>query len=104
MKSKTTVYESSLESLKNIVKDVFKGEDVTVILFGSRARGDYFETSDVDVGILPRGEVNKSKIALLRERIENSNIPYKVDVVDLSLASKEFADKVLKEGLLIWKS
>ena len=40
MKSKTTIYESFLELLKDIVRDVFKGEDVTVILFGSRARGE----------------------------------------------------------------
>ena len=102
MKSK--VYESSLELLKNIVKDVFKGEDVMVVLFGSRSRGDYLDTSDMDLGILPKGEVQKGKVALFRERIENSNIPYKVDVVDLSQASKEFTDGVLKEGLLIWKS
>lgn len=104
MKSRINIYESSLGLLRDIAKDAFKGENVTVILFGSRARGDYLETSDVDVGILPKGEVNKSKIALFRERIENSNIPYKVDVVDLSQASKEFVDQVLREGLLIWKS
>ena len=104
MKSKISVYERSLELLKDIARDVFKGEDVTVVLFGSRARGDYFETSDMDVGILPRKEINRSKVALLREKIENSNIPYKVDVVVLSQASKEFTDKVLKEGLVIWKS
>ena len=84
MKSKISVYESSLKLLKNIVKDVFKDEDVVVILFGSRARGDCLETSDMDLGILPKGEVNRSKIALFQERIENSNIPYKVDVVNLS--------------------
>ena len=104
MKSKPTIYESSLELLKGIIKDVFEGEDVTVILFGSRAREDYLETSDMDIGILPKREMGKSKISLFRERIENSNIPYKVDVIDLSQASKEFTDKVLKEGLLIWKS
>jgi len=104
MKSKITVYESSLELLKGIVSDVFKGEKVIAVLFGSRARGDYLETSDMDVGILPRREMNKSKIALLRERLENSNIPYKVDVVDLSQASKEFTDRVLKEGVMIWKT
>ena len=103
MKSKVNIYERSLELLKDIVKDVFKDEDVLVILFGSRARGDYFETSDMDVGVLPRREVSKGKIALFRERIGDSNIPYKVDVVDLSQASKEFTDKVLKEGLLLWK-
>ena len=104
MKSKSTVYESSLELLKDIVKDVFKGESITVILFGSRARGDYLETSDIDVGVFPKEKMDKGKIALFRERIENSNIPYKVDVVDLSQASKEFIDQVLEEGLRIWKS
>ena len=104
MKAKITVYENSLELLKGIVNDVFKGEDATVILFGSRARGDYLETSDVDIGILPGREVDKSKIALFRERLENSNIPYKMDVVDLSRASKEFTQVVLKEGVVIWKS
>ena len=104
MKSKISVYESSLELLKDIVRDVFKGENVMVILFGSRGRGDYLETSDMDVGILSKGEVDKSKITLFRERIENSNMPYKVDVVDLSQASKEFTQVVLKEGVIIWES
>jgi len=57
----------------------------------------------MDVGILPKGEMNESQISLLRERIENSNIPYKVDVIDLSQTSKEFAQKVLREGMIIWK-
>ena len=104
MKSKSAVYESSLELLENIVKDVFKGEEVTVVLFGSRAREDYLQTSDVDIGILSEEKVPKDKIALFRERIENSNIPYKVDIVDLSQASREFRDNVLREGLLLWRS
>jgi hypothetical protein len=104
MKSKTTIYENSLELLKDIVEEVFKGEDVMIILFGSRARGDYFETSDMDVGIVPGRGMDKSKITLLRERIENSSIPYKVDIVDLSLASNEFIQEALKEGVIIWKS
>jgi len=103
MKSKASVYEASLELLKNMVEDVFKGEEAMVILFGSRAKGDYLETSDIDVGILLKGKGCKSKIALLQERIENSNIPYKVDVINLSEASKEFTDNVLKGGQLIWK-
>jgi hypothetical protein len=104
MKSKISVYESSLELLKDMARDVFKGENVTVILFGSRGRGDHLETSDMDVGILSEGEVDKSRITLFREKIETSNIPYKVDVVDLSRASNEFTQVVLKEGVIIWES
>ena len=92
-----------LKILENMVKDAFKDNDVKIVLFGSRARGDYLKTSDIDIGILPKGKINKKKLVLLREKVENSNIPYKVDVVDLSQTSREFAEKALKEGIL-WKS
>lgn len=97
------VYEKALKQLENMVKDAFKDNDVKLVLFGSRARGDYAKTSDIDIGILPKGRINKKKLILLREKVENSNIPYKVDVVDLTQTSREFREKALKEGIL-WKS
>jgi hypothetical protein len=103
MKSKTSIYESALELLRNMVKDIFAGEEVVVVLFGSRAREDYLKTSDIDIGILPKGTMNKDRLTLLRERMENSNIPYKIDVVDLSETSEEFTQKALREGIIIWK-
>ena len=98
-----TVYEKALKVLENMVKDAFKDSEVQIVLFGSRARGDYGKTSDIDIGILPNGEINRKELILLREKVENSNIPYKVDVVNLSQTSKEFIEKALKEGIL-WKS
>ncbi|RZN13529.1 MAG: nucleotidyltransferase domain-containing protein [Methanosarcinales archaeon] len=98
-----TVYEKALKVLENIAKDAFKDSEVQIVLFGSRARGDYAKTSDIDIGILPNGEINRKELILLREKVENSNIPYKVDVVNLSQTSKEFTEKALKEGIL-WKS
>jgi hypothetical protein len=38
------------------------------------------------------------------KKIENSNIPYKVDVVDLSQVSESFRKQILKEGKILWKS
>ena len=97
------VYEKALKQLENMVKDAFKDSAVNIVLFGSRARGDYLKTSDIDIGILPRDKINRKKLILLREKVENSNIPYKVEVVDLSQASREFTEKALREGIL-WKS
>ncbi|RJS72601.1 hypothetical protein CW714_04335 [Methanophagales archaeon] len=57
-----------------MVKDAFKDSDVNIILFGLRARGDYTKTLDIDIGILPKGRINKKKLILLREKQENSNI------------------------------
>lgn len=42
-----------LEKLKEAFLRTLKDEDVKVVLFGSRARGDFVNTSDVDVGIIP---------------------------------------------------
>ncbi|CCQ93685.1 conserved hypothetical protein [[Clostridium] ultunense Esp] len=36
---------------------------------------------------------------MLRERIEESPIPYRVDLVDLSKAEDSFREKVMKEGI-----
>ena len=35
-----------------------KEEDVKIVLFGSRARKDNRGVSDVDIGIIPRGELD----------------------------------------------
>ncbi len=74
-----------------------------IILFGSRARGNFDRRSDIDIGILPKNEYDHKKLILLKEKLEDMNIPYGVDVVDISKVSKVFRDKALKEGV-IWKS
>jgi len=91
-----------IRELKNLVLRYLRGEPVKVILFGSRARGDNARASDVDIGIIPRGRIDAAKLALLREKIEESNIPYKVEVVDFSHTSASFKKEALKEAL-VWK-
>jgi hypothetical protein len=41
-------------------------------------------------------------VSLLKEKIEQSTIPYSVDVIDLSETDETFRQKVLNEGV-IWK-
>jgi predicted nucleotidyltransferase len=99
------IYEDSLKMLIKIIESVLKEKGVTVYLFGSRATGKATSTSDIDIGIvLKKNMGSDKKIALLKEKIENSNIPYKVDVVDLSQVSESFRKQILKEGKILWKS
>jgi predicted nucleotidyltransferase len=100
---KYNIYEKSLNQVKKTVLDIFRGEDMQIILFGSRARGDFNKFSDIDIGILPKNECNKKKLTILKEKLEDMNIPYKVEVVDISKVSQIFREKALKEGK-IWKS
>jgi hypothetical protein len=98
------IYNESLKTLIEIIKSVLNEKGITVFLFGSRATGKAKENSDIDIGIISTSKDISKLISYLRERIENSNIPYKVDILDLSLTSEEFRQKVLKEAKVIWKS
>ena len=88
-----------LEDLKKVIKEIFKAKKVKVYIFGSRARGDHTPRSDLDLGFLS-GEDISYELSLLREILEESNLTFFVDVVDLSKASEEFRELVLKEGRL----
>ena len=92
-----------LDQLKGIVLTQLKDEPVRILLFGSRARGDERAGSDVDIGLIPRRTLNPLKVSILKEKIEESRVPYKVDIVNLSEVSKEFLDHALK-GALTWKN
>lgn len=89
--------------LKNTVLEALAGEKARVVLFGSRAGKGYNKFSDVDIGIIPYAEINESKITLLREKIEDLNIPYKVEVVNFLEVSGDFKKEALKE-MVVWKN
>jgi len=88
--------------LKELIIDFLKYDNVKVVLFGSRARGDNYISSDVDIGIIPQEKFAKNKITLLKENVENLNIPYKVEIVDFSEVSESFRKESLKEAM-VWK-
>lgn len=91
-----------IQRLKGCVLDILKDEEVKIVLFGSRVRKDGTICSDVDIGLVPKGKVDRNKIVFLREYVEELNIPYKVDIVDFSSACEEFKKEALKE-VEIWK-
>ncbi|WP_148161807.1 nucleotidyltransferase domain-containing protein [Hydrogenobacter thermophilus] len=76
-----------------------RGKKVKVYLFGSRVKGQNTPRSDLDLGFLSEEEIGY-ELFLLRELLEESNLPFSVDVVDLSRVGEEFRNLVLKEGKL----
>ncbi|OEU42969.1 hypothetical protein BGV40_06555 [Methanosarcina sp. Ant1] len=102
MSSLSPIYQKSIQNRKSLVFETLKEENVIVILFGSRARGDFSRVSDIDIGVLPGKNFDRRKLVFLKERIEDLNIPYTVDVVDLSRVSEVFKEKALREGV-VWK-
>lgn len=92
--------EKILLVLKKIVLDTLRDNSVDVYLFGSWARKEEKRTSDIDIAIYSDSDIPLSKWVELRERVEESSLPYKVDIVDLSKANPTIREKVEKEGIL----
>lgn len=74
-----------------------------VILFGSRARGDYKQMSDVDIAIKFRK--NNDKIYEIKENIENKDIIYTFDIINYDKVQNEkFKNYIDDEGEIIFLS
>jgi len=91
-----------LAQAKEMILNDLSDEDVKVFLFGSRARNDNAGSSDIDVGIIPRNGLSIAKLARLREKLENSTIPYKTEIVDFRQVSAAFRTEALKD-MVIWR-
>ena len=100
--SAETYRQRTLERVKALVLTAVAGHDVRVYLFGSSASGTARRPSDVDVAVEPREPLPSGLLPELRLALEESTIPYIVDVVDLSGASLEFRERVRQEGIL-WR-
>ena len=73
----------AIEELRRMVLAALGQHDAAVWLFGSCARGDARQHSDIDIAILPRDELPVGFFGQLQADIEESTIPYDVEVVDL---------------------
>ena len=91
-----------LDKLKKLILENTQNQPVKIWLFGSHAKGTSRRYSDIDIGVLPTGQLRQGFISGLKEKIEQSTIPYSVDIVDLSQTDEEFRNKVFNEGI-IWK-
>ncbi len=82
-----------------MVLDALGEHDAAVWLFGSCARGEARQHSDIDIAILPRDNLPSGLLAELAADIEESPIPYDVDLVDLRRAEPALVEEVRREGV-----
>ncbi len=89
----------NLEELRSFLKEYFKDRKVKVDLFGSRARKDNRVFSDVDLAFESQEDISKD-LTYISELLEESWLPYKVDLVELSKVNEDFRETILKEAVL----
>lgn len=102
MKSNISNRDLILLELKQIVLETLKDVPVNIYLFGSWARKEEKRTSDIDIALKPQSEIPMIILVRLRDRIEESTLPYRVDLVDLSKVNSKIVEKVEKEGIM-WR-
>lgn len=91
--------KQAIEELRRFVLAALGEHDAAVWLFGSCARGEPRRHSDIDIAILPRDELPAGFFGELETDIEESTIPYDVDLVDLRHADRALVDEVRREGV-----
>jgi uncharacterized protein len=97
------VRERAIEELRHIVLDALGGHDASVWLFGSCARGEARQHSDIDIAILSRDDLPSGFFAELEADVEESTIPYDVEILDLREVDRDFLDDVCLTGIL-WRA
>ena len=83
------------------IKEVIKNFDPSLrnkyFIFGSSLRKEKF--NDIDIGVIG-ASTSGIKVNDLKEKIENTTIPYFFDVVDFDSAQKSFTDYVFNNKIL----
>ncbi|MDP3723439.1 MAG: nucleotidyltransferase domain-containing protein [Candidatus Omnitrophota bacterium] len=88
-----------LQEVRQTTHEVLSQYPVKVYLFGSWAKGSPSPHSDIDVAIDPVRPLPPGVLAMLRERFEESHIPYRVEVVDLSTVDETFRQVVIHQAI-----
>jgi len=94
----------SIEEIKSHIIPIIKKYPVEkVILYGSYARGDASDTSDIDLVVESRGRLRNRKIFALGGELLDV-LPVRVDVYDiLEIANPStMYENIQKEGVIIY--
>ncbi|MDQ6972460.1 MAG: nucleotidyltransferase domain-containing protein [Mariprofundaceae bacterium] len=90
-----------------IVKDLLCAHvpELEVWAFGSRVHGKTLKKfSDIDLAIIADAPIDDGRMCELKEAFSESDLPYRVDVVDFASASQSFRDIIKQEHEVIQKS
>ena len=75
--------------------------DCEVWAFGSRVRGRTKPYSDLDLAIVSDPPLSIDRLAELAEAFSESDLPWKVDLIDWARTSPEFQARIAAEKVII---
>jgi predicted nucleotidyltransferase len=90
--------------LLTILREYFHHLPLSVFVFGSRAGASPRTDSDLDLLIDSAEEIPLSTIAKLKEALEDSDLPFRVDIVLRTDVSPEFYQRIRGDLTLLYRS
>jgi predicted nucleotidyltransferase len=85
-----------------ILKQIFSGP-YQAIVFGSRVTGKHRKFSDIDICIKSNPPLSAYEMELLQEQCEESDLPFKVDLMRYEDINPYFQEIVDTKGVLLNK-
>ena len=90
-----------IDIVKQIVLKHVPKNEFAVFLFGSRASSNSNSLSDIDVGIMGTKPLPTLIMADLDSDLEESIVPFKIDLIDFYQVDQAFKDEALS-SIQIW--
>jgi predicted nucleotidyltransferase len=94
------IYQKTTDELMSIFEKYIGIEKV--IIYGSRAKGNYKEGSDIDLTLI--GNVQRQDLMNILEEIDDSYIPYLFDIsIYNDLNSESLKEHINRVGKIFYK-
>jgi len=92
--------DNYFNQIRDVIARHLKGYRFELYLYGSQCTQESSRTSDIDVGLLAMTPLPTGLLSKIREELEESRIPYPVDLIDLSRSTPGFLKHVKEQGVL----
>ena len=102
MSSRATLDDGRLQQMIAPMFERFLGIQ-RLILFGSRARGDYEERSDIDLAIDAESITDEVWDAIYFYKEENLDTLLSIDLVWIQRSSERLQQKIKEEGVILFE-
>jgi predicted nucleotidyltransferase len=98
-------YGLSAQTLQKI-RDVFVRypQVVEVVLYGSRARGDYKNGSDIDLTLRGGTELTHTLVSRIANDLDDQLLPYTIDLcIFENIRNPEMVEQIERVGVTLYK-
>ena len=94
---------NELDAIYKLKNELLKSfPEVELILFGSRAKGNFKKGSDIDIAVKGGRELTHREERKLKERIEELSGLYSVDIVFWEKLDMDFKENLKNTGKILY--